>query len=102
MTDGYFCFRDRPLGIVTVRRAVPLSQQHPVSRETVIRDDSRLRTSLGLLLSRGSRCSAELAIEALLEAQNVVLQARLAGSLAFDDDFQLDEEWEIDDEEEEE
>lgn len=101
MTGGYFCFRDRPLGFVTVRRAAPLSQQHPVSRETVIRDDSRLRTSLGLLLNRGSRCSAELAIETLLEAQDVVLRARLAGLSVFDDDFELDEEWEYFDEGEE-
>jgi hypothetical protein len=102
MTDGYFCFRRRPLRNVTVRRAVPLSQQKPASWEMAFRDDARLRRSLGLLLSRASRCSAELAIEAVLEAQDVVLRARLAGLSVFDDDFELDEEWELSDGGEEE
>jgi hypothetical protein len=100
MTTGYFCFRGRPLGTVTVRRAVPLSQQHLLSGVPCIRDDARLCAIVGRFLSRG-QCSAELTLDVLLEAQEIVLRARI-GDVDFDADFDFDNELELFEDEEDE
>jgi hypothetical protein len=100
MTTGYFCLRGRPLRSVTVRRAVPLSQQHLLSGVPGTRDDARLRAIVGRFLSRG-RCSAELAIDVLLEAQETVLRARFE-DVDLDADFDFDSEVELFEDEEDE
>jgi hypothetical protein len=78
-----------------------LSQQHFLSGARGPRDDARLRGIVGRFLFLGQRCSAELAFDVLLEAQETVLRTRFE-DLDLGADFDLDSELELFDDEEDE
>jgi hypothetical protein len=77
-----------------------LSQQHLLTGVRGPRDDARLRAIVGRFLSRGG-CSAELALDVLLEAQETVLRARCE-DVDLDADFDFDSELELFGDEEDE
>jgi hypothetical protein len=77
-----------------------LSQQHLLSGVPGIRDDARLRAIVGRFLS-GGRCSAELVLDVLLEAQEIVLRARCE-DVDLDADFDSGSELELFGDEEDE